>query len=127
LVFRALMYPPGRAWDCGGSTRQCDVGSDASSARSSCLNQLSTEHMAELKLLGGVVLTDSRGGSGTLTARRHPVALLALLATAPARTLSRAKLIGLLWPEVPERTARNRLTSCVYDVRAALGADVPSG
>ncbi len=74
-----------------------------------------------LKLFGGAVITDSEAAIEALAARRHPVALLALLATASARTLSRGKVVGLLWPEVPEKTARNRLTSCVYNVRRALG------
>lgn len=80
--------------------------------------------MHQLKLLGGAVVLHDDGAVHELSSRRHPVALLALLATAPALTLSRARLIGLLWPDVSESTARNRLTSCAYDVRAALGADV---
>ena len=77
--------------------------------------------MIQLKLLGGLSVTDAHGGDAGIASRRHPIALLALLATAPSMTLSRGKLVGLLWPEVDERTARNRLTSCVYEVRAALG------
>ncbi|MGK7313029.1 MAG: BTAD domain-containing putative transcriptional regulator [Candidatus Longimicrobiales bacterium M2_2A_002] len=79
--------------------------------------------MNELKLLGGAVLTGDAGAT-RLASRRHPMALLALLVTAPARTLSRGKLVGFLWPEVSERTARNRLTSAVYEIRSALGEDV---
>ena len=78
--------------------------------------------MYELRLLGGATVTTEDGEGAGISSRRHPLALLALLATAPGRTLSRGKLVGLLWPEVPEETARNRLTSCVYDVRSSLGA-----
>lgn len=58
-----------------------------------------------------------------VTGRRHPLALLALLATAPSRTMPRGKLVGLLWPESPESRARARLNTCVHNVRSALGED----
>lgn len=79
--------------------------------------------MPYLKFLGSALVTSDEGTTSALSSRRHPVALLALLATAPSHTSSRAKLVGLLWPEVPERTARNRLTSCVYEIRTALGGE----
>jgi TolB-like protein/Flp pilus assembly protein TadD len=66
-------------------------------------------------------------GPHPLSARRHPIALLALLATAAKQTLSRGKLVGLLWPDATEQSARNRLTSCVYEVRSALGAEALQG
>lgn len=80
--------------------------------------------MPLLRLLGGAVVTGDDGGTADISSRRHPIALLALLATAPSLTLSRGKLVGLLWPETTEQTARNRLTSCVYDVRTSLGSTV---
>jgi DNA-binding SARP family transcriptional activator/Flp pilus assembly protein TadD len=80
--------------------------------------------MRQLKLFGGAVVEDEHGTVPGLNARRHPLALLALLATAPTRTVSRGKLVGMLWPEVREKVARNRLTSCLYDVRSALGDQV---
>jgi TolB-like protein len=79
--------------------------------------------MFHLKLLGGAVIEDDGGAACGLTSRRHSVALLALLATASSATLSRGKLVGLLWPDSPERTARNRLTSCLYQVRSELGEE----
>ena len=78
--------------------------------------------MVELGFLGGATLqVDGKPVAGP-AARRHSLALLALLPTAPATTLSRAKLIGLLWPDADEPTARNRLTSTLYSVRQALGS-----
>lgn len=77
--------------------------------------------MAHLRLLGGAILTDAAGAAAGIASRRLP---LALLATAPSRTLSRAKLVALLWPESPERTARNRLSTTVHRVRRALGEGV---
>lgn len=80
--------------------------------------------MAYLKLLGGAVLSTDDGMPSKIAARRHPLALLALLATAASRRLSRGKLVGYLWPEVPESTARNRLTTAVHRIRADLGEAV---
>ncbi|HSM36532.1 MAG TPA: BTAD domain-containing putative transcriptional regulator, partial [Longimicrobiales bacterium] len=80
--------------------------------------------MPFLRLLGGAAVEqDGRPLSGVL-ARRHPLALLALLATAPSRTLTRSMLVGHLWPDSPERAARNRLSTCLYRVRKALSAEV---
>lgn len=84
--------------------------------------------MARLRLLGGAAIERESGGSGdgaggAIDARRHPMALLALLACAPARSLTRAKLAGLLWPDRPEEKARNRLNSCLYNIRKDLGSD----
>jgi DNA-binding SARP family transcriptional activator/Tfp pilus assembly protein PilF len=78
--------------------------------------------MVEFRFLGGAMLQDAGQPLSGPAARRHPVALLALLATAPSRTLSRAKIIGLLWPDADEATGRNRLTSTLYSVRQAVGA-----
>lgn len=79
--------------------------------------------MARLNLLGGVVV-EADGEAGAIGSRRHPMALLALLATWPGHALGRGRLAGLLWPETPEKTARNRLTSCIWEVRTSLGEDV---
>ena len=79
--------------------------------------------MIEFRLLGGAVLQQGGKPLSGAAARRHPVALLALLSTAPARTLSRAKIIGLLWPDADEGTGRNRLTSTLYPLRRVLGPD----
>jgi TolB-like protein/Flp pilus assembly protein TadD len=80
--------------------------------------------MPRLKLLGGALLdTSDLSGAGPLT-RRHPLALLALLATEPSRALAREKIVGLLWPEFPEARARARLNTCVYHVRRLLGGGV---
>ncbi len=78
--------------------------------------------MARLRFFGGAVVErEKKASGGGISARRHPLALLALLACAPSRTLTRAKLAGLLWPDRPESAARNRLNSCIYNVRKDLG------
>ncbi len=51
------------------------------------------------------------------------MALLALLAGSTDESLSRDRLVGLLWPESDERTARHLLADSLYVLRRALGAD----
>lgn len=80
--------------------------------------------MLELKLLGGAAFRRESGALPRPATHRHPLALTALLASAPRRTVSRGKLIGLLWPGVAEDTARNRLNTAVHRLRKALDDDV---
>jgi TolB-like protein/DNA-binding SARP family transcriptional activator/Tfp pilus assembly protein PilF len=78
--------------------------------------------MLRLLLLGGAII--ERGDGELLTGRavqRHRMAILALLATAPAGGISRDKLLGLLWPESDTDRARNLLNVSLYEVRKALG------
>jgi DNA-binding SARP family transcriptional activator len=49
------------------------------------------------------------------------MALLALLATSPETSLSRDRLLGLLWPDRDERRARHLLADSLYVLRQALG------
>ena len=84
---------------------------------------MKTKNAIDIRLLGGAdLLRDGETLSGAAT-RRHPLALLALLATAPGYALSRPKAIGLLWPDADETTGRNRLSSTVYPLRKLLGPD----
>ena len=74
-----------------------------------------------VRLLGGVSL---EGPSGPLTGRvvqRRRLALLALLAAEGGKGCSRDKLVGYLWPESDETTARRLLSDSLYVVRQALG------
>jgi serine/threonine-protein kinase len=75
-----------------------------------------------LRLFGTPAI--ERGGGGLLSGRvaqRHRLAVLALLALAPARRLSRDKLIAYLWPESDADRARNLLNVATYNLRASLG------
>lgn len=80
--------------------------------------------MFQLTLLGTAALRDAHGAPLALSSRRHPLALLAVLAMAPGHGLGRGKLTSLLWPDCAEGTARNRLSTCVHQVRSALGEGV---
>ncbi|HXV17564.1 MAG TPA: BTAD domain-containing putative transcriptional regulator, partial [Gemmatimonadaceae bacterium] len=53
--------------------------------------------------------------------QRRRVALLALLALADERGVSRDKILGCLWPESDTEHARSRLNVAVYSLRKALG------
>lgn len=78
----------------------------------------------KLKLLGGAIIEDDEGPLRGPISRRHPMGLLALLAATASRTLSRGKLVGLLWPEAAESRARHRLNTCLYHVRSQLEEQV---
>ena len=77
-----------------------------------------------LSLLGGAGLSRASVSTGPLTLRTHGLALLALLATAPSRRRTRAKVMGLMWPEMDEASARNRLNTCVFNLRSVAGPEV---
>jgi len=74
-----------------------------------------------LKTLGG--LTISREGVPVegAGAQRRRLALLALLAAAGERALSREKILALLWPESDPERARKNLAQAVYALRRDLG------
>jgi DNA-binding SARP family transcriptional activator len=71
--------------------------------------------MLRLETLGGLVLA---GDSGTpLPIQRRRLALLALLANAGKRGVSRDKLIAVLWPDSPEPKAKHALEQLIYSLR----------
>ena len=79
--------------------------------------------MHRLILIGNM---DLQGADGPLTGRitqRRQIALLALLACAGDRPLTREKAIGYLWPESPSGRARARLSDSVYVIRQELGEE----
>ena len=80
--------------------------------------------MLTLRLLGGLSLESDDGVVTGRAAQKRRLALLALLATAPSRTLTRDKLIGHLWPESESEQARHLLSVALYELRKALGEDV---
>lgn len=63
---------------------------------------------------------------GPLTGRavhRHRLALLALLACARLRRMSRDKLIAYLWPETDAERGRHLLSDSVYRINGAVGGE----
>jgi DNA-binding SARP family transcriptional activator len=77
-----------------------------------------------LTLFGTVALTTGAAVDATSTRRasqQRRIALLALLAAAPGESVSRDRLMGFLWPDRDERSARHLLADSLYIMRGALG------
>ncbi|MEO8563082.1 MAG: protein kinase [bacterium] len=79
--------------------------------------------MLWLKTFGGLSLESDRGQVGGAAAQRRRLGILAVLATAGVRGLTRDKLIGLLWPDVGEARARSALSQALYALKRATGED----
>ena len=77
--------------------------------------------MFYLKLFGSPNLESDAAAVPGGAMQRHRLALLALLALAPARRLSRDKLIAYLWPDRDAEAGRNLLKVSTYVLRSALG------
>ena len=59
--------------------------------------------------------------------QKRRLAVLALLATAGERGMSRARLLGFLWPEVDEARGRQALSQALYALRRDSGASLVDG
>src|SRR5947209_683307 len=73
-----------------------------------------------LALLGPVCLI-GRGAPMRRASQQRRVALLALIASSPSATISRDRVLGLLWPDRDERSARHLLADSLYVLRRMLG------
>jgi DNA-binding SARP family transcriptional activator/TolB-like protein len=69
----------------------------------------------------------SGGATGTLSHQRRRLALLALLAAAGERGLSRDALLGYLWPDSTAENGRHSLEQLLHALRRSLGDSVFSG
>lgn len=76
-----------------------------------------------LSLLGPVSLAGVADPLDRRVVQQRRIALLALMAGSPDGIISRDRLLGALWPEADDRTARHLLADSVYVLRRALGAD----
>jgi TolB-like protein len=79
--------------------------------------------MLQLQTLGNLSVGNESGPCGGAAAQRKSLALLALLAAAGSRGISRDKIVSRLWPEAPAAKATHRLTQLLYGLRRELGAD----
>ena len=79
--------------------------------------------MLLIKTLGGLVVYDgARALSGAAQQPRR-LAILALLARAGDRGVSRDRLLAMLWPETDEERARRGLNQALYALRQDLGSE----
>jgi DNA-binding SARP family transcriptional activator len=76
----------------------------------------------KLRTFGGLSIENAGSMSGTM-AQRRPLALLAMLAVAGRRGLSRDKIVALLWPESDAEHGRNSLSQVLSSLRRELAAD----
>lgn len=76
-----------------------------------------------LRLLGGASIEGPEGPVTGGAVQRRRLGLLALLAAAPERGVSRDKLVGYLWPERDEERARHALSDSVYRLNRELGGE----
>jgi TolB-like protein/DNA-binding SARP family transcriptional activator len=72
-----------------------------------------------LETLGGLRLV--AGDGRAMPAQRRRLALLALLASAGERGLTRDRLVGDLWPDVSDDRAKHALNQLLYGIRQSLG------
>ena len=79
--------------------------------------------MLRFRALGRPIVEGPEGTIGGAAAQRKPLALLALLAVAGARGISRDKIMAYLWPEAPTDRATHRLTQVLYSLRHELQAE----
>ncbi len=79
-------------------------------------------NIVRLRAFGGLTLEDGRPDAGTITQPRS-LALLALLANAGERPISRDKVLAYLWPETEPAKAAHRLAQSLYALRHELGVD----
>ena len=79
--------------------------------------------MLVVQLLGGLTLTSSNGPVPTGALQRRRMSLLALLALARERGMSRERIQAYLWPESDASRARHALEQLLYATRRDLGSD----
>ncbi|HET6797161.1 MAG TPA: BTAD domain-containing putative transcriptional regulator [Gemmatimonadales bacterium] len=77
----------------------------------------------KLKTFGGLSIQDPDGSRAGIMVQRRRLAVLALLARAGERGMSRDKLVGYLWPESETEKARRVLAQAIYAMRRELGSD----
>ena len=81
--------------------------------------------MLRLSVFGGLRLEDPGDRAASPAVRRRSLALLAIVAAAGPRGVTRERLLGILWPERPEDQGRHALAQALYALRKELGGRDP--
>ena len=79
--------------------------------------------MLRLKTFGGLWLEGDEASLTGAAAQRRRLVLLAALAAAGQKGMSRDAVVGLLWPEVDEARARAALSQALYALKRDTGED----
>jgi TolB-like protein len=79
--------------------------------------------MLRLRAFGGLALEDERPSPTAAITQPKSLALLALLASAGGRPISRDKVLAYLWPETEPAKAAHRLAQSLYALRHDLGVN----
>ena len=79
--------------------------------------------MLRINVLGGLYVSDEGRAVSGAAAQPRRLALLALLAVAGERGVTRDALLGFLWPEADEERGRKALAQALYALRRDLGSD----
>ena len=79
--------------------------------------------MLRLTTFGGLWLEGDEGPLTGAAAQRRRLVLLAALAAAGQKGMSRDALVGLLWPEVDEARARAALSQALYALKRDTGEE----
>ncbi|HEX6590184.1 MAG TPA: BTAD domain-containing putative transcriptional regulator [Longimicrobiales bacterium] len=83
--------------------------------------------MIELRTLGVLDVRDTADGGvlqSVLAQPKRAAFLTYLAVSGPSRVHRRDTLLGMFWPDAPEKHARHSLSQAVYLLRRSLGADV---
>src|SRR3954462_3354748 len=79
--------------------------------------------MLRIITFGTLSVRGDRGTVAGAAAQPRRLALLAMLARAGDRGVTREKLTALMWPDSDDEHARRGITQSIYALRQELGAD----
>ncbi|HEU4556919.1 MAG TPA: BTAD domain-containing putative transcriptional regulator [Longimicrobium sp.] len=83
----------------------------------------SKRNMLRIHTFGALAVRSGDRAMAGAAAQPRRLAVLAVLARAGTRGVTRDKLLALLWPDSPEEPARRALAQALYALRRDLGSD----
>ncbi|HEX6048618.1 MAG TPA: BTAD domain-containing putative transcriptional regulator, partial [Gemmatimonadaceae bacterium] len=117
---------PFRQW-CGRLAGLRDGGQISGRPQRPVNDVSPTVNLLRINALGGIaLLRDGTPVTGDAVQPRR-LALLAMLARAGSRGMTRERVLALLWPDTDEERARRTLSQAVYSLRRGMGDDAITG